>query len=175
MGHGRVAVVIQHITEHHRRALKPGHRAQGGQIRFHHIVAITRLPAAGGIAIRRRHLQIRGQQVSAAMGLPLRGIQKTLCKAFGLKPLPHQTTLHINKTHQYGVNQTRSNLAFQNLGRERCGHIVPLVVGDRQRPPPKGRPVFFGLTTPGCAVRQRTPLSRSGRGGLLWPCRRCIS
>ena len=118
MGDGLMCVVVQNITENHCRALQPGHQPDRAEIWFHDIIAVSRLPTAGRIAFRRRHLQICRQQIVTAMGFFVRVLNEVNC----MKPLTHQAALHVHQTGQDGINCAVCNKGFQVVKAQNTGH-----------------------------------------------------
>ena len=119
MGHGGVGVMVQHIAQHQCSAFQPRHSAQRGQVGGHDIVAISRFPTGRGIAIRCRHLKVGRQQIVAAMGLFKRGFHEV----DRMKPLAHQTALHVHKTGQHRVDAAVSDAGFQVIKAKVAGHV----------------------------------------------------
>ncbi|MNO61409.1 hypothetical protein D3C76_520560 [compost metagenome] len=95
-----VLVVILHVAEHQRGALHPGHQAQGGQVGLEYEVAVALLPAGGGVAGHRLHVDIVGQQVIAAVGFLMGDIEEEL----DLEALADQPALHVDDAGEHGID-----------------------------------------------------------------------
>ena len=160
MGDVLMRVVVEHVTEHHHRALEPGHRAQGAKIRLHHVIAIARTPGGRGIAVGRGHRQVGGQQVVAAMGLfPGAGDEM-----LGMEPFAQQPALHVDQAGQDRVHLAGLDAGLQILETQCTRHR---------------RLSCSQLGNPGVAAGVRfvtcDRLSRSGRGARPSACRHCTS
>lgn len=129
MWHGFMCVMIQHIAEHHRRALKPRYKPQGVKIGLHDVIAVSLRPTACGIALGGGHFQIGGQQVVAAMGFMRRVVNKVL----RVKALAHQAALHIHQTGQHRINRSITYGTFKSF---KCKIFIHWLNLPRLKAPP---------------------------------------
>ena len=118
MRHLFMRLVVEDVAKHKHRALKPGQPPDCRQVGLHDVVAITRFPGCGLIALRRRHLQIGGEQIVAAMGFLPRALDKML----GVKPLAGKPPLHVDDTGKDRVDLAGSGRGFQFVKGKLSSH-----------------------------------------------------
>ncbi len=118
MGDLFVGVVVKDVAHHHRRSRQPGHTAQRGQVGLVDIVAIARLPVGRAVALDRRHLEVGGQQVVAAMGFLVAAVHE-MC---GVKALAHQASLHVDDAGQHGVDFSGCHGGLESVESQVGGH-----------------------------------------------------
>ena len=113
-----MVVVVADIAEHHRRPLQPRHAAQRRKVGLHHVVAVSRRPRGRPIAVRRRHIEVGGQQVVAAVGFLPRAVHEMLRG----EPLAHQAALHVDDAGQNRVDLARFHGLLERVEAEVSGH-----------------------------------------------------
>ena len=87
-----VMVMIENVGEHQRRALQPGNAAHCRQVGLQDEIAIAFVPARGGIAGHRLHVDVVGQQVIARM----RFLVGTVDEIAGLEAFADEPPLHVH-------------------------------------------------------------------------------
>ncbi|MCY1527420.1 hypothetical protein D9M68_624880 [compost metagenome] len=120
-------VMIQHIAEHQRRAVQPGHPAQGAQVGLEHEVAVSLAPARRGVARHRLHVDVVGQQVIAAMRL----LEGAVDEEFRLEAFADQSPLHVHHAGQHRVDLAAGNGLLEFVeAEERFAHGAVLWAGN---------------------------------------------
>ena len=113
-----LVVVVLHIAQHQGGALQPGHQAHGGEVGLEHEVAVAALPAGGGVAGHRLHVDVVGQQVVAAVGFLVGAVEEEL----DLEAFADQAALHVDHAGQDGVDAAGFGQLAQLGKGERGGH-----------------------------------------------------
>jgi len=113
-----LVVMVLHIAQHQGGALQPGHQAHGGEVGLEHEVAVAALPAGGGIAGHRLHVDVVGQQVVAAVGFLVGAVEEEL----DLEAFADQAALHVDHAGQDGVDAAGFGQLAQLGKGERGGH-----------------------------------------------------
>ncbi|MNF73957.1 hypothetical protein D3C84_559770 [compost metagenome] len=112
-------VMIEHVAQHQRRALKPGHAPQGGHVGLEHEIAVALAPAGRGVTRHRFHVDVVGQQVIAAVGFFMAAVDEKL----DLEALADQASLHVDHADQYGIDFAGSRGALECIkAEEGLGH-----------------------------------------------------
>ena len=114
----RIAVGPGQIGDHQGRARLPWNAAQRGQVGRHHHVAVTGFPVRHGIAGHGVHVDVDGQQITAALGA-VRGhlVDEELTR----HPFADQSALHVGERHDDGVDVAGRDQSFEvGLGENRC-------------------------------------------------------
>ena len=93
MGDRLVAVMIEQIADHQRRARNPRDQPQRLHVGLHHVIAVAALPARRVIARHGDHFHVGRQQVVAAMGL----FPSAVDEMRRVEPLALKPSLHIHK------------------------------------------------------------------------------
>jgi hypothetical protein len=150
-----VAMVVEHVAHHHRRAGKPRHTAERREIGLVDVVAVARRPACRLVALHRVHLEIGGQQVVAAMRL----LVPSAHEMRGVEALAHETALHVHDAGKHRVDLSGSDGGLQRVEGQVRGHggkslrerlrrrVLGLGAG-RERAPPGCRLSGTGIPPP---------------------------
>jgi hypothetical protein len=104
------------VGDAQRGRLLPRHQAQRVEVRAHHEVAVAAGPRGHREAIDRRHVDVDGEQVVAALGAVLGDLLEEVARG---QALAHQAPLHVGDREQDRVDRPLRDLLPQLLERHR--------------------------------------------------------
>lgn len=94
------------IGHHERGARDPGGAAHRAEVGHHRHVAVAALPAGEGVAVDGVEVDVDGQQVVAALRVPVHGVFE---KEPRRDALAHEAALHISEGDDDGVDLARGD------------------------------------------------------------------
>ena len=147
--HVLVAVVVEHVAQHQRRAREPRRAAQRLHVGLQHEVAIALLPARRLVARHRFHLDVDAEEIVAAMRLLMAAVDEIL----GVEALADEAALQVDHGGHHRVDGAGLHLGLQLF---ECQHAFA-----HRRSPSH---LLLISPRPGSAARRGAGPTRPARG-----------